>query len=104
MVLKKMLLFVAMIMLLVIGSQGFSQSALIESFDYPATIDGLGAAGAGWGGSWAIDTSAGGTENCAVMAGYVFDVSGSYQLAFLTCAGTSIIGMMLAAVLRPRKR
>ncbi len=37
----------------------------------------------------------------AIVAGYIFDVSGSYQLAFLICAGVSIIGLMLSLLLRP---
>jgi MFS family permease len=37
------------------------------------------------------------------MAGYIFDVTGSYQLAFLVCAAAGIIGTILAAILRPIK-
>ena len=35
------------------------------------------------------------------MAGYIFDVTGSYQLAFLVCAAIGIVGLVLTALLRP---
>ena len=37
----------------------------------------------------------------AIVAGYIFDIMGSYQLAFLTCVGVSIMGLMLSLLLRP---
>ena len=37
----------------------------------------------------------------AIVAGYIFDIMDSYQLAFLICAGVSIIGLMLSLLLRP---
>jgi len=37
----------------------------------------------------------------SVAAGYIFDIMGSYQLAFLICVGVSIIGLMLSLLLRP---
>ena len=37
----------------------------------------------------------------AIAAGYIFDITGSYQLAFLIGAGVSIIGLMLSLLLRP---
>ncbi len=45
-----------------------------------------------------------GTAGCAVgavMAGSVFDITGSYQVAFLICVALSIIGIILSALLRP---
>jgi len=36
-----------------------------------------------------------------LLTGYVFDVTGSYQLAFIVCAAVGIIGIVLAALLRP---
>ncbi len=36
-----------------------------------------------------------------LMAGYIFDVTGSYQVAFLISAIIGIVGLILAAVLRP---
>jgi len=44
------------------------------------------------------------TAGCAVgavMAGSVFDTTGSYQVAFLICVALSIIGIILSALLRP---
>ena len=37
------------------------------------------------------------------IAGYIFDTSGSYQLAFLISAAVGIVGLILAAILRPIK-
>jgi MFS family permease len=37
------------------------------------------------------------------IAGYIFDVSGSYQLAFLISAALGVVGLILAATLRPVK-
>jgi len=37
------------------------------------------------------------------MAGYIFDVTGSYRVAFLISAIVGIVGLILAAVLRPIK-
>jgi len=37
----------------------------------------------------------------AIVAGYIFDIMDSYQLAFLICVGVSIIGLMLSLLLRP---
>jgi len=36
-----------------------------------------------------------------VLAGHIFDVSGSYQLAFLICVVVSVIGLVLCLLLRP---
>jgi MFS family permease len=38
------------------------------------------------------------------VAGYIFDLTGSYQVAFMVCAVVSIIGIILAAMLRSTKR
>ena len=38
------------------------------------------------------------------MAGYIFDVTGSYQTAFLTCVAFAVVGLILAIILRPIKR
>ena len=35
------------------------------------------------------------------VAGYIFDVTGSYQIAFVVCAVAAILSLTLAAVLRP---
>jgi MFS family permease len=38
-----------------------------------------------------------------VVTGYIFDITGSYQVAFLLCAGLSIAGIVLASILRPTR-
>jgi MFS family permease len=38
------------------------------------------------------------------VTGYIFDTTGSYQLAFLVCAFFGIIGLISSAILRPTKR
>jgi MFS family permease len=38
------------------------------------------------------------------IAGYIFDVTGSYQLAFLISAALGIVGLIFAAVLRPAEK
>jgi MFS family permease len=38
------------------------------------------------------------------VTGYIFDLTGSYQVAFMVCAAFSIIGIILAVMLRPTKR
>jgi len=35
------------------------------------------------------------------LTGYIFDVTGSYQVAFLVCAAIGIVGLVLTALLRP---
>ncbi len=37
------------------------------------------------------------------LAGYVFDVTGSYNVAFLVCAVASVLGLILSSVLKPTK-
>jgi MFS family permease len=37
------------------------------------------------------------------MAGYIYDIRGNYQLAFLVCATISVVGLILASTLRPTK-
>jgi len=39
-----------------------------------------------------------------VVTGYIFDLNGSYQVAFLVCAVLSVAGLILAAMLRPTRR
>lgn len=36
-----------------------------------------------------------------VLAGYIFDVTGSYSQAFLVCATMAVIGLILALLLKP---
>jgi len=37
-----------------------------------------------------------------ILAGHIFDVTGSYQLAFLVCVAGGILGIILASLLKPR--
>lgn len=37
------------------------------------------------------------------LMGYIFDITGGYQTAFLVCAAVAIAGLILAVVLRPTK-
>ena len=39
-----------------------------------------------------------------IVAGYIFDIMDSYQLAFLILAGVSIIGLILSLLLKPISR
>ena len=36
-----------------------------------------------------------------LLTGYIFDVTGSYQVAFLTSAAIGVVGLILAALIRP---
>jgi MFS family permease len=38
------------------------------------------------------------------VTGYIFDLTGGYQLAFFTCAALSVIGLVLTIILRPTKK
>ena len=38
-----------------------------------------------------------------LVTGYIFDITGNYQLAFLVCAATGVLGFILATILRPIK-
>ena len=38
------------------------------------------------------------------LTAYIYDLTNSYQVAFLTCAAIGVVGIILAIVLRPIKR
>lgn len=38
------------------------------------------------------------------VTGYIFDLTGGYQTAFLVCAAFNIVGLILTVILRPTKR
>jgi predicted MFS family arabinose efflux permease len=38
------------------------------------------------------------------IAGYIFDINNSYQLAFTICAAMSVVGLILTVLLKPIKR
>ena len=66
-----------------------------------ATLFGLGSLGFILG-TLAIGFSIGAAFG-PVVTGYIFDISGSYQLAFLTCAVIGVIGLILTTFLAPIK-
>jgi len=39
-----------------------------------------------------------------VVMGYIFDLTGSYQVAFLVCGVVGVVGLIMAVVLRPTKK
>lgn len=38
------------------------------------------------------------------LMGYIFDVTGSYYMAFLVCSAITVVGLIFALILRPAKR
>ena len=38
------------------------------------------------------------------ITGYIFDATGSYQVAFVTCAAISALGIVLSGIQRPTER
>jgi MFS family permease len=54
-------------------------------------------------GVFGISVSWGGAMG-PLLTGYLFDVTQSYQMAFLLCAGLSLTGVLIAAFLRTEKR
>ncbi len=38
------------------------------------------------------------------VTGYIFDITGGYQMAWLVCAAFAVVGIILAALLRPTKK
>jgi len=40
----------------------------------------------------------------ALVTGYIFDITGSYQIAFFICAILSVVGLILTLVLRPARK
>ena len=72
-----------------------SQSPLVASL-FGLVSHGMILGGIGIGFTW-------GGAMGPFLTGYLFDVNGTYQLAFLICAGVSTGGVILTAVLRPMK-
>jgi MFS family permease len=81
---------------LAIGGMGTSESPLAARF-FGLRSHGLifGVLGLGYTIGSAIGPA---------IVGYIFDVTASYQLAFLVCAASSLIGLVLALSLKPIKK
>ncbi len=81
-----------------ISGFGFSGLLVLEA---PLTVRlfGLGSLGVIFGSVEFVSTIL--AIPSPIVAGYIFDIKDSYQLAFLICAGVSIIGLMLSLLLRP---
>jgi len=79
-----------------LGSMGTSESPLVARL-FGLTSHGLiyGVMGLGF--------TAGGAVG-PVMIGYICDVTGSYQPAFMVCAALGIIGLILMVMLKPTKK
>ncbi len=45
-----------------------------------------------------------GEATSPVIAGYIFDIAGSYNPAFLICAVASVTGLILVLLLKPAHR
>lgn len=79
-----------------LGGMGTSESPLI------ARLFGLSSHGLIYGVvglSWTVGGAVG-----PIMTGYMCDVIGNYQLAFLLCAVIGVVGLLLLVILRPTKR
>jgi hypothetical protein len=61
------------VLVVLMSTQGMSQSLTRESFEYPATIASKGTATNGFGGPWVVDPTDNGVEGLAVPAGNVFN-------------------------------
>jgi MFS family permease len=64
-----------------------------------AELFGLSAHGALFGTVFFVGTIGGAVS--PPLAGYIFDVTGKYQLAFIICAAAAVAGLVLALLLRP---
>jgi MFS family permease len=79
-----------------LGGIGTSESPLI------ARLFGLSSHGLIYGVvglSWTFGGAVG-----PVVTGYLCDVNGNYQLAFLLCAVIAVLGLILLVILKPTKR
>ena len=83
------------------GVFGFANSCGVAMSPLLARVFGLRAHGAIFG-----VTAFGFTIGAAIsplLTGYIFDVTGSYQRAFLVCATLGVVGLILASTLTPIK-
>jgi predicted MFS family arabinose efflux permease len=90
-----MLYLFAIVFGLALGSMGTSESPLI------ASLFGLRSHGMIYG-VVGLGFTAGGAVG-PVMSGYLFDLKGDYQLAFLSCTMLGVVGLISVSILRPTK-
>jgi len=88
-----MLYLFAIVFGLALGSMGTSESPLV------ASLFGLRSHGMIYG-VIGLSFTAGGAVG-PVMSGYLFDLNGNYQLAFLSCTLLGVVGLISVAMLRP---
>jgi MFS family permease len=91
-----MLYLFAMAFGIALGGTGTSESPLI------ARLFGLSSHGLIYGVaalSWTAGSAAG-----PIVTGYMFDIIGNYQLAFMVSAVIAVLGLVLLIILRPTKR
>jgi len=91
-----MLYLFAIVFGLALGSMGTSESPLVARL-FGLTSHGLiyGVMGLGFTFGGAVGP---------VVIGYICDVTGSYQTAFIVCAALSVIGLVLMVILKPTKQ
>jgi MFS family permease len=91
-----MLYLFASVFGLVLGGMAASESPLIARL-FGLSSHGLIFGVIGFG--FTIGAGAG-----TLVTGYIFDITGSYQVAFPVCAACGVISLILTAILRPTKR
>jgi MFS family permease len=79
-----------------LGGMGTSESPLVAGL-FGLSSHGLifGVVGLGFTGGAALGP---------LVTGYIFDLTGSYKVAFQICAALGVIGLIVSAVLRPTKK
>jgi predicted MFS family arabinose efflux permease len=91
-----MLYLFAIVFGLALGSMGTSESPLVAKL-FGLRFHGMIYAVVGLG------FTAGGALG-PVMSGYLFDLNGDYQLAFLSCTILGVVGLVSVAILRPTEK
>ena len=93
---ERMLYLFAVAFGFALGGMGTSESPLIARL-FGLSSHGLifGVVGLGFTSGAAVGP---------VVTGYIFDLTGSYQVAFLVCAIIAVVGLIMSSILRPTKR
>ncbi len=91
-----MLYTFAVIFGIALAGMATAESPLIAEL-FGKTSHGLiyGTIGLSWTGGGALGP---------LVVGYLWDLKGNYQVAFLVCALVGLLGLFLLAILRPRKK